>query len=77
LLLLAYLNAKSPVLSPLLGLDMSVLSSEELTGSTNVMMIAQLDSIVDQKSERSEQRGKLEITNEQNKTMHKTIVDRE
>jgi hypothetical protein len=45
LLLLAYLKARSPELVPLLGLDMSVLSPEELTGTTDAMMIAQLDGL--------------------------------
>jgi hypothetical protein len=50
---LAYLKAGSPEPAPLLGLDMSVLSSGELTGTTDVVMIAQLDGLVNQKSERS------------------------
>jgi hypothetical protein len=50
---------------------MSGLSSEELTGKTDVMMIAQLEGFVDQKSERSDQGGKLAITNEQNETVPK------
>jgi hypothetical protein len=71
LLLLAYLNARSPALVPLMGLDMSGLTFEEQTGTTDVMMIAQLDGFVDQKSERSDQGGKFAITNEQNETVQK------